>query len=267
MAGVPLPPLFIFSSDASEERMAVNDAWIETMGKIRGKWGHKHFIERLPYIAVRPNGSMDISLFQQLIKDMLFDLYPRDTVSLELVVDEFGRLVKGPLMLNCDTGPGRIGKVDFTDPSWELWADEMFNDGVLICGLLPNSTSITAVMDDLFGAYKQAIRRQTQDIYAEKVKKHAHAVKDLKADIARRREAGEDISDAEIRKISTVVTLDESDIGKMNFGVLDENGYPAKDSPWATSFTKEKIMRSQAKVSVIAFIMLTYHFFISLTCH
>jgi hypothetical protein len=61
----------------------------------------------------------------------------------------------------------------------------MFNDGVLICGLLPNSTSITAVMDDLFGAYKQAIRQQTQDIYAEKVKKHAHAVKDLKADIAR----------------------------------------------------------------------------------
>jgi hypothetical protein len=40
MAGVPLPPLFIFSSDASEERMAVNDAWTETMGKIRGKWGH-----------------------------------------------------------------------------------------------------------------------------------------------------------------------------------------------------------------------------------
>jgi hypothetical protein len=64
MAGEPLPPLFIFSSGACEERMAVNDVWIETMGKIRGKWGHKHFIERLPYIAVRPNGSMDISLFQ-----------------------------------------------------------------------------------------------------------------------------------------------------------------------------------------------------------
>jgi hypothetical protein len=120
----------------------------------------------------------------------------------------------------------------------------MFNDGVIICGLLPNSTSITAVMDDLFGAYKQALCRQTQDVHAKKVKKHAHAVKDLKADIARCREAGEDISDAKIRKISTVVTLDESDIGKMNFGVLDENGYPAKDSPWATSFTKEKIMRS-----------------------
>ena len=98
MAGEVLPPLMIFSSDAqTEDRMAVNDEWIAGFGKVRGKYGHRHIIERLPYIASRPNGSMDVNLFVQLICEITFDLYPEATVSLEIVTDEFGHLFSGPV--------------------------------------------------------------------------------------------------------------------------------------------------------------------------
>ena len=78
--------------------MAAQDGWVASFGKIRGKWGHKNFIERMPYVAVRKSGSMDVRLFQDMIENITFDLYPQETVSLEIEVDEHGRLVKGPVM-------------------------------------------------------------------------------------------------------------------------------------------------------------------------
>ena len=52
-AGELLPPLIIFSSNAKkEENLAVQDGWLATFGKIKGKYGHKTFVERLPYVAV-----------------------------------------------------------------------------------------------------------------------------------------------------------------------------------------------------------------------
>ena len=87
-AGELLPPLVIFSSTAEkEENYAVNDEWIAPMGKTKGKYGHKHFVERLPYIAVRKVGSMDVRLFMDFVENATFDLYPAETVSLEIEID------------------------------------------------------------------------------------------------------------------------------------------------------------------------------------
>ena len=75
-AGELLPPLIIFSSNAEkEEKLAVQDGWLATFGKIKGKYGHKTFVERLPYVAVRKSGSMDLRLFREMIEGDL--LQPR----------------------------------------------------------------------------------------------------------------------------------------------------------------------------------------------
>ena len=108
-AGEVLPPLIIFSSSAEkEENLAIQDGWVASFGKIRGKYGHSHYIERLPYVACRKSGSMDVCLFRQMIVDVTFDLYPKEKVSLQIKIDDYGRLLTGPVMWTMDTGQGRM---------------------------------------------------------------------------------------------------------------------------------------------------------------
>ena len=70
----------------------------------RVKYEHSDYIERLPYVAVRKSRMIDCCLFQQLIKDVPFDLYPKETMSLEIEIDRCGRVVKGPVMWTMHTG-------------------------------------------------------------------------------------------------------------------------------------------------------------------
>ena len=49
-----------------------------------------------------------------------------------------------------------------------------------------------------------------------------------------------------------MASLNQGDAGdEIVFGKLDENGYPAKDPPWAVAFTEEKIKRGYEKVSSV----------------
>ena len=112
-AGELLPPLIIFPSSAeNEENMAVNDEWIVGLGKTRGRYGHGQHIERMPYVSVRKSGSMDVKLFMEFVENATFDLYPEDTVSLVIKLDNYGRLESGPVMWTVDTGPGRLTSID-----------------------------------------------------------------------------------------------------------------------------------------------------------
>jgi len=251
-AGEFLPPLVIYSSSAEkEENMAVNDEWVASFGKTKGKYGHKQFIERLPYIAVRRNGSMDVKLFMEFVETATFDLYPEDTVSLEIKLDEFGRLVMGPVMWTCDTGPGRLTSVDGElGPIWDEWAKKMMDKGVILNGLLPNSTSVAAVMDELFRKFKIATRAATQKVFAKKIKANAKAVTAKKLEIAQRLANDESVPASEYAKVNVVATLNPSDLGEILYGELDEDGYAAAESPIAESFTKEKIEAAHEKVCV-----------------
>jgi hypothetical protein len=44
-----------------------------------------------------------------------FDLYPEATISLEVVVDEFGLLVRGPVLWIVDSGPVRLAALSLDD--------------------------------------------------------------------------------------------------------------------------------------------------------
>jgi len=108
MAAEVLPPLYIYDTNATRpENFAINDEWTKDFPWIRGKWGHKNYIERKPYVAVRFSGSMDVSLFCDMISHITFDLYPEETVSLNIKFDETtGELITAPVIWNTDTGLG-----------------------------------------------------------------------------------------------------------------------------------------------------------------
>ena len=54
---------------------------------------------------------MDNALFMEYIENVTSDLYPEETVSLEIEIDEHGRLVMGPVLWTIDTGPSRLTSV------------------------------------------------------------------------------------------------------------------------------------------------------------
>ncbi len=254
-AGEFPPPLFLFSSDAKDaENMAVADEWIVGMGYTKGKFGHSEEKLFSPWVAVRNSGSMDTGLFLKYIEQMTLQLYPKDTLSPTCEFDSEGNLVKGPVLWITDTGPGRLAKPDsdYRNEKGETY-DEIMERfakmGIIITGLLPNSTAVTAVMDELFRAFKNATRAAAQIVYARKIKDNARQVIEKKKDLARRYSKGEKIPPAELKKVNVVVSLDRKDLGEILYGELDDQGLPHQDSPIAKHFTPEKINQALHKVS------------------
>lgn len=251
-AGEFPPPLFLFSSDAKDaENMAVADEWIVGMGYTKGKFGHSEEKLFSPWVAVRNSGSMDTGLFLKYIEQMTLQLYPKDTLSPTCEFDSEGNLVKGPVVCY---GPGRLAKPDsdYRNEKGETY-DEIMERfakmGIIITGLLPNSTAVTAVMDELFRAFKNATRAAAQIVYARKIKDNARQVIEKKKDLARRYSKGEKIPPAELKKVNVVVSLDRKDLGEILYGELDDQGLPHQDSPIAKHFTPEKINQALHKVS------------------
>ena len=100
-----------------------------------------------------------------MTRQVTYDLYPHETMSLEIEYDKHGRLVKGPVMWTVDTGPGRLTSIEGEmGKEWDKWAKEMLEDGIILNGLLPNSTKVKAVMNDIFNAFKCVIRGNTHAV-------------------------------------------------------------------------------------------------------
>lgn len=251
MAGEPIPPLYIFTSKAAEGNEQVNVKWVETHGFIRGKWGNDTYKNIKPWVAATKEGSINNKLFMAYVEECTFEMFPEETVSLEVERDDHGRLIKGPVLWMMDAATNRTVANAAKTPEWDEWAKDMYSRGVLIYLLLPNATSVLAVMDELFRAYKADCRIFAQKVFAQKLQKNAREVAELKKEHAARRAVGETIPPEELRKVNTVVKLEPEDVGKICFGELTEDGMPAPDSPFAKHFTKEKILRAAKKVCQI----------------
>ncbi len=95
---------------------------------------------------------MDTGLWHQLLKDVYVPLF-KGRLSPEPIRDPVTmKLLSGPLIVKTDAGPGRLSKqaisIDF--------CEEMAQLGVHILLSLPNGTSCTAEMDQLFEKFKPA---------------------------------------------------------------------------------------------------------------
>ena len=158
--------------------------------------------------------------------------------TLEIEIDRFGRLVKGPVMWIMDTEQGRMANLD--DEGWDEWAEEMWEKGIIINGLLPNSTTVMAIMDKLFRAFKGALKHSIHGHYAKKIKANAKQVQRRKAEIASKVARGEATSETELAKTRLVVGLNQMDLGPILFRELLEDEFANPSSPIATRFTKKR---------------------------
>ena len=94
---------------------------------------------------------------------MILPLYPN--ISPEVVRDNGGRLLSGPVWVNCDSGPGRLA----ASYSSIEWRTKMKDVGLHLGLGCPNGTSVGQVMDDLFQTFKGACRISTQDLFNQKL--------------------------------------------------------------------------------------------------
>ena len=145
-----------------------------------------------------------------------------------------------------DTGQGRMANLD--DEGWDKWAKECLQKGIILNGLLPNSTAVMAIMDELFRAFKDKLRQSTHEVYSKKIKANAKAILRRKAEIAHKIASGEVVTEAERAKTRTVVGLNPMDLGPILFGEVTKDGHAAPDSPIAMGFTKEKVMAAHSKL-------------------
>ena len=108
---------------------------------------------------------MDDSLFRYYVRNVIIPLYPN--VSDECKIID-GIVIKGPVILKIDSGPGRF-KDDIVHVTF---FEEMNNIGFKIILSLNNATSEHAELDQFFGSFKGSCRSRTLDHFPDKLEIH-----------------------------------------------------------------------------------------------
>ena len=72
-------------------------------------------------------------------------MFPKESVTKIISRDGHGRIISAPVLWYVDFGPGRCAANTLGTPAWDKWANEMWESGILIMPLLPNSTAVTAL--------------------------------------------------------------------------------------------------------------------------
>jgi hypothetical protein len=219
--------MYIFDSGAKNEaNFRVKLGWVENLPVITGRFGCPTMIEQDSFFSVRSRGSMDDTLLNDYIERVIFPLYPNMAK-----VAEFdpvtGRLLKGPVLLKLDAGPGRI----VASEEIILKRAEYFEKGLTILMGLPNATSVQQEMDALYGPFKTATYARGERVVELKLK-----------------ERGEAIRNGEPH--SAVLSLNFDDLSVIVNGLPDDD---VSMQPFNLVFTKNKILKSWDKIGFVPF--------------
>lgn len=230
----PMPPVIIYStSSRNEKNMKVRPQWTDGLPIVKGEWGLGEMTAMDTQVSVRIGGGMDEDLF---ISTVLFykTLY-KDTIAPKFEWDG-DRIVKGPIAIKSDSGPGRQCK---SQRSIKFRRD-MHLEGVHIFPGLPNTTSCTQEMDDIFQQFKGDCDTQAQEVFARKTYEKAAAVEYKAKEKELARERGEAIA-PEVEGIRvSVAHLTNDDLPEILNG---KPGEPIDKRPFDKNFTPGKIFR------------------------
>ncbi|KAI2497543.1 hypothetical protein MHU86_16946 [Fragilaria crotonensis] len=223
-AGEVLPPLFIFDSNAkTDENFRVKNSWLEGLPTITGRFGCPTLIESSSFYAVRSKGSMDDSLLNSYIEDVLLPLYPninKRHLSMQ-------QLLAGPVVLKLDSGPGRI----VASHESILKREGYFERGLIILAGLPNATSVQQEMDALYGSFKPATNGRGEMVVMRKIKEQGE------------RQGTNDPGPA-------IVSLGFEDLST----IVDGNdGDDVSMKPFSKCFTTDKVLRAWNKIGFVPF--------------
>ncbi len=152
-------PLYILSSSAMNEENYKFDVRIyETLPEVVAAYRHDLPSLHLSRIAMRRKGSMDTNLWHDLHRQVyckLWQGYP-----------ETGKMLRGPLMVKMDSGPGWLS----SDASSIDFREDMVNLGVFIILSLPNGTECQAKLDQMFSTFQPRCKQSTICIVGTKIK-------------------------------------------------------------------------------------------------
>ena len=232
-AGESLPPMYIFDSGAKiEDNFQVRLQWLDGLPSITGRFGCPEQIECGSFYAVRSNGSMDDSLLNMYINQVVLPLYPNisKTAAFQSTT---GMLLHGPVILKLDSGPGRI--VASYDSI--ILREALAEKGLIIMSGLPNATSVQQEMDALYGAFKSATYDRGEMVLMEKMKERGVAARNGNV-----REAA--------AAASSILTLGFEDLATIVNGHADDD---ISRRPVDKNFTKEKIIQAWEKVGFVPF--------------
>jgi hypothetical protein len=227
-AGEALPPFYIFDSSAKLwENFRVKVEWLEGLPLVFGRFGCPTIIKSGSFYAVRPRGSMDDSLLNEYIEKVRVPLYPNmhKTAVFDSVT---GKLKQGPVILKRDAGPGRI----VSSEAILLKREQFFERGLIILLGLPNATSVQQEMDALYGPFKSSTYACGKKVVQQKLRARGLT-----------RQNGNKVQPA-------VLNLDFNDSATIVNGTPDDK---PRNKPFDSIFSKEKILRSWAKVGFVPF--------------
>ncbi len=170
-----LPPLYIFDTKAkSESNFHIDPEWCRDLPVVAGKYGTGKKMRYPSFVAMRPKGSMDNTLYPVFLNEVILKCYPN--VQKETVRDKTGCKIKGPVLFKCDTGPGRLCKtIEHVESHKELLQKGVHN----LLGL-PNGTESQQELDQAFAEFKPATNKSTVRIAAMKMARRVKARKLMK---------------------------------------------------------------------------------------
>ena len=112
LCGEPLPPMYIFSMAAEcEENMKYTPEVCVGLPTVDAKYAQDKVFNHPSRTVLRSKGSMDTSLWHDLHQSVYLTCGYRGKLSPEPVRDPAtNKLIKGPLIIKTDSGPGRLSK-------------------------------------------------------------------------------------------------------------------------------------------------------------
>ena len=244
-AGEALPPLYIFDSGAKfDSNYRVKLSWLEGLPLLQGRFGCPDRVEVASFYSVRARGSMDDSLFNDYVERVVLPLYPN--ISKTAKFDSTGKLLCGPVILKVDSGQSRL----IANMECISKRAEFLEICLLILMGLPNATSVHQEMDALYGASKLSTYARGEVVLAERLR-----LKGLMNQATAPNEGDDDEGDNDAgagggRRNTVLLTMGFEDLATVVNGKHDDE---IGMKPFASSFTKDKILALWSKVGFVPF--------------
>ena len=219
------PPFYFFDSDATDpENFRVDARWLIGLPRVIWEFADGSTKTFPVSFKVTPKGGMDGASFEEWLEKCVYPLFP--DMSPKWEINAAGEIVKGPVVLRIDGGPGRLG------PSSTAWRVRASIRGLLIFPGLQNATSVVQEMDDLYGLFQQMCQEIADEIAAERMLKRAREDQAGVPAVAKR----------------TKVQLTNLDLGRIVNGRRSD---PVEKCAFEFAFTPERIEESFRKIGAV----------------
>ena len=251
-AGEVMPPIYCFDSSAEKsDNFQVKPSWVSGLPQVRGKYGCPTTENYESSVAVRKSGCTDEQLMHQLIEEIYLPLYPNCQKDVER--DDNGVFLRGPIILKTDSGQGRLVAI-FSSLEFR---ERMQQGGVYLVLGLPNSTSCTQEQDQLYQEFKGKTRAMTDKVYSDKLASRSNRIKSLKEELKQFKNiTNTDLNQHEVDLLNQLKealrppNLTNDDLSLIVCGKPTDS--PSL-SPFASTFTKERIIKCFHRVGYVPF--------------